>query len=286
MLSLVEPTTPLPVKQWGYGFMATFNQIEVESIANALGDTDFGLSGSEIGHILHTLNMADPDPTLSKRKRLLNAFAHDQNKRGNRTAILEFIRRSMAPGLWLRKHEKYEVLREQLNQALSLMGLEIDASGTLTSGSITSTIPEAQSRAADLKASMIKRTVHPDVLTFCKAELLVDNYFHAVLEAVKSVGDKLRSRTGLTDDGATLVNRALGGDLPMLAINPRVTKSEIDEQKGFVNLVNGIFGMFRNPTAHEAKINWAMHREDAEDLLSLVSLVHRRIDAAQMPPRV
>ncbi|WP_245518726.1 MULTISPECIES: TIGR02391 family protein [unclassified Mesorhizobium] len=43
--------------------------------------------------------------------------------------------------------------------------------------------------------------------------------------------------------------------------------------------------MFRNPMAHEARINWAMSKEDAEDLLSLVSLIHRRLDAASMPPR-
>jgi uncharacterized protein (TIGR02391 family) len=43
--------------------------------------------------------------------------------------------------------------------------------------------------------------------------------------------------------------------------------------------------MFRNPAAHEAKIFWEMTKEDAEDLLSLVSLIHRRIDAAYMPAR-
>lgn len=102
---------------------------------------------------------------------------------------------------------------------------------------------------------------------------------------MKSVGDKLRTRTGLTDDGATLVNRALGGDAPMLAINARRTRSEQDEQRGFANLVIGTFGMFRNPTAHEARIRWEMSLEDAEDLLSLVSLIHRRLDAAVMPPR-
>ena len=35
--------------------------------------------------------------------------------------------------------------------------------------------------------------MHPDVLAFCRAELLQQNYFHAVLEASKSVADKLRS---------------------------------------------------------------------------------------------
>src|SRR3546814_4701049 len=103
-----------------------------------------------------------------------------------------------------------------------------------------------------LRADLEGRGVHADVLKFCRAELLADDYFHAVQEAVKSVADKMRTRTGLTDDGAPLVDRALAGDPPLLAINPRSTASERSEQSGFANLVRGTFGMFRNPTAHEA----------------------------------
>ena len=123
------------------------------------------------------------------------------------------------------------------------------------------------------------------MLRFCREELVADDYFHAVLEAVKSIADKIRTRTGLTDDGNTLIDRALGGELPMLAINPLKTESEKSEQKGFANLLRGTFGMFRNTTAHEARIHWPIGKEDAEDLLSLVSLIHRRLDAAHMPPR-
>ncbi|GJD94497.1 TIGR02391 family protein [Methylobacterium iners] len=71
----------------------------------------------------------------------------------------------------------------------------------------------------------------------------------------------------------------------MLAINALQTDSEWSEQKGFANLVKDVFGMFRNPTAHAPKIHWAMAKADAEDLLTLVSLIHRRLDAARMPPR-
>ncbi len=45
--------------------------------------------------------------------------------------------------------------------------------------------------------------MHPDVLAFCRAELLQQNYFHAVLEASKSVSDKLRNLAGLTTGGAS-----------------------------------------------------------------------------------
>lgn len=265
--------------------MTYFSQIEAESIADALGDTALGLSGSEIGHLLITLGIPDPNPEITKRKRLLNAFAADQNNRGNRKGILEFIRTAMAPGRWLRDRDRYEPLRANLNQALALMGLEVDATGDLHKAEAVTTIRDAEQRAQQLRTDLKCRDVHPDVLAFCKAELLEENYFHAVLEAVKSIADKLRARTGLLDDGAELVNRALGGDKPMLAINRRQTKSEYDEQRGFVNLIIGTFGMFRNPTAHTARINWKMAQKDAEDLLSLVSLVHRRLDDAVMPPR-
>ena len=100
------------------------------------------------------------------------------------------------------------------------------------------------------------------------------------------MADKIRTRTGLTDDGALLVDRALAGDIPMLAINPLKTDSERSEQKGFANLLRGTFGMFRNTTAHQARINWPIAKDDAEDLLSLLSLIHRRLDKTHMPPRV
>ena len=122
--------------------------------------------------------------------------------------------------------------------------------------------------------------MHRDVLRFCQAELVADNYFHAVLEATKSVADKLRVRSGFTDDGAPLVDRALCGETPKISINPLLTESQRSEQKGCANLVKGTFGMFRNRTAHEARILWAMTKEDAEDLLSLASMIHRRLDAA------
>ena len=100
------------------------------------------------------------------------------------------------------------------------------------------------------------------------------------------MADKIRTRTGLTDDGDDLVSRAFSGSIPMLAINALQTKSERSEQSGFANLLRGTFGMFRNTTAHEARIHWRMTKEDAEDLLSLLSLIHRRLDQAHMPPRV
>jgi uncharacterized protein (TIGR02391 family) len=263
-----------------------FTQSQLEAIAAALADTSEGLTGSEIGHLLATCRMSDLTPTLTKRHRLYNAFAESQNGRQDRRAILAFIRQAMKPERYVRCPDRFEPMRTNLNRALAFAGLAVDAAGTLSSGEQARTLTEAERRAQELKDDLTARGVHPDVLRFCRAELVADDYFHAVLEATKSIADKLRTRTGLTDDGAILVDRALGGDLPMLSINDLSSENERSEQRGFANLVKGVFGMFRNPTAHSPRIHWAMNKADAEDLLSLASLIHRRLDAAHMPTRV
>jgi uncharacterized protein (TIGR02391 family) len=261
-------------------------QSHLQAIADALGDTDTGLTGSEIAHLLGTCKIEDTAPTLTKRHRLYNAFAQCQNAKQDRVPILAFIRHAMKPARFIRQPERYEPMRANLNRALSFAGLAVEASGEPVAVEQAQTLTQAQRRAHDLREDLELRNVHPDVVRFCREELLSENYFHAVLEATKSVADKLRMRTGLTDDGATLVDRALSGDKPLLAINAFATDNDKSEQRGFSNIVKGMFGMFRNPTAHAPKISWAVNKEDAEEVFTLLSMVHKRIDSAHMPPRV
>ncbi|GAB64329.1 conserved hypothetical protein [Candidatus Jettenia caeni] len=63
-----------------------------------------------------------------------------------------------------------------------------------------------------------------------------------------------------------------------MAINQLITDTDVSEQKGFMNLLIGLFGTFRNPVAHAEKIYWLISEQDALDILSLVSLVHRKLD--------
>lgn len=257
-----------------------FSQSDLEAIAKALGDTSEGLTGPEIGHILASLKMDDPNPDITKWRRLYNALVIRQNYSQNRRASLEFIRQAMKPARYVKNPEQFETRRTNLNLALSFSGLAVDASGKVISIEKAQTLSDAARRAEELRTDLSTRGVHADVLRFCRAELVADNYFHAVLEATKSIADKLRSKTGLTDDGSDLVDKALAGNSPLLSINSLTTKSEKSEQSGFANLIKGTFGMFRNPTAHEARILWSMSKEDAEDLLTLASLIHRRLDNA------
>lgn len=57
-------------------------------------------------------------------------------------------------------------------------------------------------------AELSRWDVHPDVLEFCRAELLQQNYFHSILESAESMPDKLRTPASLTGDGTALVDTA------------------------------------------------------------------------------
>ena len=156
--------------------------------------------------------MIDPG-LITKRTRIYNAFAGSQNRSGDRTRVLGFIRNAMKPARYVRDPDRFELMRTNLNFALAFAGLVVSEAGQIESVSVATTLPEAQRRANELRSGLETRGVHVDVLAFCRAELVADDYFHAVLEAVKSVAAKMRAKTGLTDDGSTLVDRALGGGL-------------------------------------------------------------------------
>lgn len=262
-----------------------FTAAQIIALADALGDTECGLTGTEIEHLIRQCGMTDPGPG-TKRHRLHDAFAESQNRLQDRTRILGFIRKAMSPARFARDQHRYEPLRMNVNRALAFCGMVISDAGELQATKAATTLPEADRRARELRADLESRRVHSDVLVFCRAELLADDYFHAVLEAVKSVAEKIREKTGLSDDGNALVDRALTGSPPLLAINALDNPNEISEQNGFAHLVRALFGMFRNPPAHAPRIRWKMGKEDAEDLLTTVSLVHRRLDRSHMPPRV
>lgn len=261
----------------------TFGDSHLEAICAALGDTDIGLTGSEIGELLARSQIEDPFPTITKRKRLFGALRRRQEQDRCGNAIAAFVMSAMEPVRFIGQGQKFKELQARLNQALAFVGYSLADDGKLHHISPAKTLFEAEQRAVRLRAELIRRAVHPDVLLFCRAELLQENYFHAVLEATKSVANKIREKANLTGDGAELVDRAFGigrHGLPILAFNSLRTDTENQEHTGLMHLIKGLFGAFRNVTAHAPKIFWPVNEQDALDLLTMASLIHRRLDSA------
>src|SRR5712692_824896 len=268
--------------------MAAIPKLEetrLQAICGVIGDTAEGLTGSEIGQLLTRCGIDDPMPGMTKRHRLFEALRAKQDRDGCANNVVAFIQTALDPVRFIGNAAGFAAFCDRLNEALAFSGLHLGEDGKLQAVTQARTLDEAQERAGRLRSELARRKVHHDVLQFCKAELLQNNYFHAVFEATKSVAEKIRRRTGLTGDGAELVDEAFGLKSPLLAINTLRTDTEQSEQKGFANLVKGVFGVFRNVTAHVPKITWPISEQDALDLLSLVSYMHRRIDAAANVPQ-
>lgn len=258
----------------------SFDETTLRAICSVLGDTSSGLTGGEIGQILRDCAIDDPFPGGTKRHRLFDALSQRQRRDACGNQIAAFIIAAMKPVRYVSDRHLFEARRENMNQVLSFAGLTLGEDGQLQRITATKTINEARERAGRLRRALLDRQVHPDVLRFCKEELLQDNYFHAVFEATKSVADKVREKSALTSDGSQLIDDAFGGNLPLLAFNTLQTTTERSEHSGLMNLMKGLFGTFRNTTAHIPKIKWTINEQDALDILSLTSLLHRRLDNA------
>lgn len=256
-----------------------FSQNQLEQISRTLADA---FTHTDLSSLLLKCNIPENGGN-PKWERTLLALASKQRADHCGNNVAAFIQIVMDPVRFVGRQSDFTQFQETLNQVLAFAGLRLGEDGKLRQETQAHTLPEAEQRARRFRFELQRRHVHSDVLRFCVAELLntnPPNYFHAVFEATKSVAQKIRDKTGLTGDGADIVDEAFRISSPLLAINSLRTETEQSEQKGFANLLRGIFGTFRNVTGHAAKIMWPVSEEDALDLLSMVSYLHRRLDQA------
>lgn len=257
---------------------SAFSAAQLESICKIIADTEKGLTGSEISYLLDSIQVTDINPDYTKWKRVFNALSNHQNKRKTGEVVLTFVSKSLKPERYINRSNLYKELISEINKILLFRGLIFKEDGKYHKTKSALTLSEAESRAANLKTKLQQRNVHSEILKYCVSELIVNNYFHSVLEACKSIAVKIRQISGLHSDGAKLIDEAFGGKNPKLLINSFDSETKKSEQRGFVNLAKGFFGTFRNPTAHDPKIEWDMTEDEALDIFVLASYIYKRID--------
>lgn len=265
-----------PQPAWSYA--------NLKEVAAVLADTADGLTGKEIGNLLLRLGMADPLPTATKRDRLTEAFVARQNKDSNPRRIITFIVHAMEPVRYRDRPELFTLRQDRLNERLAFVGLHVNDKGQVARGTRAQTLDEATRIATSIRDELQRRKTQSEVLRYCSVEVLKRAHFHACLEATKSIFDRLRTMTGVSGDGATLVDAALSlgkSGTPALAINSLSTQTEKDEQTGLANLVKGLGGLYRNPTAHDPRLNRSVSDEELLEVLTMVSMVHRRLDGVR-----
>jgi len=252
-----------------------FPEGQIEALTRVLGECG---SGTDISRVLNDRGMADNSGESTKWRRLYSVFLECQRHDGCANRVVDFIKSFLIPARFVGRFPEFEQRRLELNTVLAFSGLEYGKDGKFRHCNAVQTLDEAEKRVQKLRAKFQGRCIHPEVLKYCRAELLQDNYFHAVFEASKGLAQRIREMSGIQTDGAALVDRVFSVERPVVAFNSLQTDTEKSEHKGFASLLKGCFAAVRNPLAHEPKVLW-QGEDDAADYLSLISLLHRKLDA-------
>lgn len=252
-----------------------FDDGTIERISKVIGEA---FTGSEVEGLLRAARIPSSEVS-TKWRRVHAALTLEQERARSGSCAVVLIKVAAQPVRWP-DPRGFEDLREELNSVLAFKGLTLRKDGQVAQRSVATTHDEALSLSRRLRNEMNRRQGHPEIYRYCSRELVAQDCFNAVLEATKGLSERVRQMTGLDSDGHQLVQDALDGKEPMVALNSLRTDTERNEQRGISSIMKGVVSAFRNPLAHEPKILFHVAEADALDLLSTLSLVHRRLDAA------
>lgn len=265
-----------PQSPWSYPIL--------KAVADVLADTSERLTGREIGDLLARLHMEDPILTATKRDRLAEASVIRQDKDRSSERIITFIANAMEPVRYRTQPELFTLRQDRLNEHLASVGLRVNDKGQVAQGMKAQTLDEATRVATSLRDELLRRRIHPEVMRYCSIEVLKKAYFHACLEATKSIFDRLRVMTGAAGDGAKLVDAALAlgkSGVSVRAINSLRTQTEKDEQTRLASLAEGLNGLYRKPAVHDPRLSRTIIQEELLEVLTVVSMVLRGLDGAK-----
>ncbi len=124
------------------------------------------------------------------------------------------------------------------------------------------------------------RNYHPEIVKHSRELFMQGNYFHAVFEAAKAYNKDVRTKAQSDQDGRQLMLSVWGCDKGMLKITKCASDTDRNVQDGVKFLSAGLMAAIRNPTAHEPALYWPIDKQDCLDILSFISFLYRKLDAA------
>lgn len=258
-----------------------WDSASIWAVCEVLAQTDYpGLTWTTIERLLPEAGVREITQESSKLKKLHATLVNTQYNQQAGNCIIAFINAAMKPARYVNSPGQFEMLRDGLNEAMAFKGFKVLEDGRVAKGAVAKTLSQAAELAGRLQAELERRRVHPEVIRYCSEELVRKSLFHAMFEACKGLAQRIRDMTGLTSDGAALIDAAFStaSGNPILRINLFSTEMEKSDHKGLGNLIRGVFGTFRNDSAHMPRLTRTVNEDDALDLFSILSYIHRRLD--------
>ncbi len=128
-------------------------------------------------------------------------------------------------------------------------------------------------------SSSILDLLHPRVTVCSYSHFRANRFRDAILNAFIAVFDLIRERTGLDKDGAELVAEAFSLQHPLLIFSDLQTESGKNEQKGFIQILQGAYLGVRNPKAHTLQSD--ADQASCAQYLVFASLLCKKIEECQ-----
>ena len=120
--------------------------------------------------------------------------------------------------------------------------------------------------------------LHPEIERAAGQLFRDGHYKNAIQDAVIALNNLVRLRSGLAEDGTTLMEKAFSPKAPILKFNALADDSDHNEQKGFMMMFSGAVTGLRNPRAHK------LIQDDPEralEFIAFISLLAKLVETAK-----
>lgn len=124
----------------------------------------------------------------------------------------------------------------------------------------------------------LQKEIAPELHGAIKVHYDAGLYSNAIIDAMKVLTELIRTKSKLDGDGANLIGQAFGGNAPPIKISPMQKISEIDEQRGFEQLLRGLYIGIRNPRTHE---NYTDKKDECNAIILFVNHLINVINSAR-----
>ncbi len=126
----------------------------------------------------------------------------------------------------------------------------------------------------------LETEIDPELWKTIQTQYEKQSFTDAIKDAIYYLSNLIRERTGLENDGISLIGQAFGGNAPILKVNQMQTESEINIQKGVEQILRGIYQAIRNPRSHE---KYTDAKEDTDSIIVFINYIIKVIIQAKSP---
>jgi uncharacterized protein (TIGR02391 family) len=131
----------------------------------------------------------------------------------------------------------------------------------------------------ELLVDFDRRIRNPELRAATRSRFQSRHYADAVEAGVKALCERIRIRSGRTEDGDGLMTLVFSPSKPLLRINQGKSKADESAQRGHMLLCQGVVAAWRNPRAH------ALTNDDPARCLMMLETIAELIETTNRAVR-